>query len=149
MRKTFAPIALALMFAAPAFAATGGADQMGDPATAPGPGVVSANPNVYVVASGGIGDEDRTKLEAQAGHYSMRMVFSEDNGQYVVADSVVLKRRGAEVMNVSDVGPLVYAQVPPGQYALTASYKGVTQTKNVTIGAKAGDVHFVWPVALD
>lgn len=152
MHKTFAPhlltVAAVVVLAAPAFTfAANGADQFGDPA--PGPMVVAANTNLYAIASGGVSDEDRARMQADAGNYSMRLVFSETNGQYIVADHVSLKKGGSEVMAVNDVGPLVYAKVPPGQYQLTVSYKGVTQTKSVNVGGKAGDVHMVWPLALD
>jgi len=137
--------------AAPAFAETSGADQFGDPSVsfAPNQLVALADANYYVVASGGVGDEERAALESQAGRYSMRMSFSESNGQYIVADHVSLRKKGAEVMSVNNAGPLLYAQVPPGQYALSVSYRGVTQTRNVSIGGRASDVHMVWPVALD
>ncbi|HEX4326353.1 MAG TPA: hypothetical protein VH105_06010 [Burkholderiales bacterium] len=137
--------------AAPAFADSTGADQFGDPSVnfAPNQLVTLAEANNYVVASGGIGEGERAALESQAGRYSMRMVFSESNGQYIVADHVSLRKKGAEVMSVNNAGPLLYAQVPPGQYALSVSYRGVTQTRNVSIGSRAGDVHMVWPVALD
>jgi hypothetical protein len=135
--------------AAPALAAPADT-QFGDPAVDMGPGqIVALNDNLYVVASGGIGDEERSALESQAGRYSTRMTFSESNGQYVVADHVRLFKRGTEVMSVNNAGPLVYAQIPPGQYALTVDYKGVSQTRNITVGAKTGEVHMVWPVSLD
>lgn len=137
---------IAVAFSLPVMAADG-VDRFAEP-NAPRL-IAAADSNVYAIASGGIGDEDRSAMEAQARQYSMRMIFSESNGQYIVADHVSVTRRGAEVMSVNDVGPLVYAQMPPGQYALTVTYKGVTQTRNVNVGTKAGDVHMVWPVALD
>jgi len=135
----------------PALAAT--PLQFGDPEPAravfPAPLVALANMDLYAVASGGIGDEERAALQAQARDYSMRLVFSEQNGQYVVADTVSLRRAGNEVLRLDQVGPLVYAKLPAGQYALTVSYKGVTQTRGVTIGARSADVHITWPTVLD
>ena len=127
--------------------------QFGDPepapATHPAQLVALANLDLYAVASGGIGDEERAALEAQARDYSMRLVFSEQNGQYVVADTVSLRKAGNEVLRLDQVGPLVYAKVPAGQYALTVSYKGVTQTRTVNVGARNADVHLTWPTVLD
>lgn len=147
--KTAAALVAAGAIAAPVIAAT--AADFGDPQLklAPGQNVALASPELYVVASGGIGDEERAAIESQAGRYSMRMIFSETNGQYVVADRVSLSKRGTEVLRVNDAGPLLYAQVPPGQYALTVSYKGLTQTRNVNVGSKPSDVHLTWPVELD
>jgi hypothetical protein len=138
-------------FAAPAFADTTGVTQFGDPTVnmAPNQLVALADANNYVVASGGVGDEERSALESQAARYSMRLVFSESNGQYIVADHVSLRKQGTEVMSMNNAGPLLYAQIPAGQYALSVSYHGVTQTRNVSIGSRAGDVHMVWPVSLD
>jgi hypothetical protein len=127
--------------------------QFGDPEPAhavfPAPLVALANMDLYAVASGGIGDEERAALEAQARDFSMRLVFSEQNGQYVVADTVSLRRAGNEVLHLDQVGPLVYAKVPAGQYALTVSYKGVTQTRTVNIGARNAELHLTWPTVLD
>jgi len=145
---------VSVALAAPAWAAsaaTTGADQFGDPTVnlAPGQVVALADTNLYVVASGGVGDEERAALQSQAGRYSMRMVFSESNGQYIVADHVSLRKKGAEVMSVDNAGPLLYAQIPPGQYSLAVSYRGVTQTRNLNIGNRNGDIHMTWPVTLD
>jgi len=139
-----------LVFAASAIAAPNPAD-FGDPELKPAPGqvVALASQELYVVASGGVGDEERAAIESQAGRYSMRMIFSQSNGQYVVADRVSLSKRGTEVLRVNDAGPLLYAQVPPGQYALSVSYKGVTQNRTVNIGSRASDVHMTWPTELD
>ena len=150
MNKPLKALAVLAAAAIPAaYAAT--APDFGDPPMkmAPGQVVALSSPELYVVASGGIGDEERAAIESQAGRYSMRMIFSETNGQYVVADRVTLSKRGTEVLRVADAGPLLYAQVPPGQYNLSVSYRGVTQTRNVTIGSRASDVHMVWPVELD
>ena len=141
--------ALACTAAVPALAAS--PEPFGDPPVtlAPGQVVALAGPELYVVASGGVGDEERAAIESQAGRYSMRLVFSETNGQYVVADSVSLSKKGEQVFRMNDAGPLLYAQVPPGQYALAVTYRGVTQTRNVTIGNRASDMHLTWPAALD
>lgn len=153
-RSLISAALIATAFAAPVFAAnsaTTGADQFGDPTVTMGPGqvVALADTNLYVVASGGVGDEERAALESQAGRYSMRMIFSESNGQYIVADHVSLRKQGAEVMSMNNAGPLLYAQIPPGQYSLAVSYRGVTQTRNVSIGSRAGNIHMTWPVTLD
>ena len=113
------------------------------------PIVALVNPEVYAIVSGGVGDEERSKMESQVGRYSMRLVLSARNGQYVVADSISVRKQGAEVMQINDAGPLVYAQMPPGQYSITANYKGVVQTRTVTIGPRATDVHLTWPTELD
>lgn len=113
------------------------------------PIVALVNPEVYAIVSGGVGDEERSKMESQVGRYSMRLVLSSRNGQYVVADSISVRKQGAEVMQINDAGPLVYAQMPPGQYSITANYKGVVQTRTVTIGPRATDVHLTWPTELD
>lgn len=117
------------------------------PASAPV--VALAGPQVYAIVSGGVGDEERDKIESQVGAYSMRLVLSARNGHYIVADDVSVRRGGAEVLHINDAGPLVYAQIPPGQYTVTAVYKGVTQTRTVNVGARPGDVHLTWPTELD
>jgi hypothetical protein len=125
--------------------------QFGDP-DQPDNGVLliaMASQEVYLVASGGVGDEERARMESQAARYSVRMTFSEQNGQYVVADTVSVTKKGDEVMRLHDVGPLVYAQMPPGQYAFQATYKGVTQTRVMNVTGRVSDLHMTWPTSLD
>jgi hypothetical protein len=140
---------LAVACAIPALAAPVAA-QFGDPDdAAPATTVALANPEIYVLASGGVGDDERLAMESRMGHYSTRMVFSEDNGQYVVPDTLTVTKRGTEVMHVSSAGPLVYAQMPPGQYVIQATYKGVIRSKTINVTSRASDVHLTWPDSMD
>lgn len=145
--------ALAALIALPAVAGQQVVGQFGDPGEpAPRAVLIAAadSGEVYLVASGGIGDEERAKMESQISRYSVRMVFSEQNGQYVVPDTISVTRRGAEVMHLDEAGPLVYAQMPPGQYGVQVSYKGVTLNRVVSIGSgRASEMHLVWPTSLD
>ncbi len=141
---------VATLVALPAVAAQPAA-QFGDP-VAPASGAMLlalANPEVYLIASGGVGDEERARMESEVSRYSVRMTFAEQNGQYVVPDTLSVTKNGTEVLHMKDAGPLVYAQMPPGQYAFRATYKGVTQTRVLNVSGGALSLSMTWPTVLD
>ncbi|MNR02599.1 hypothetical protein D3C85_1184550 [compost metagenome] len=41
------------------------------------------------------------------------------------------------MLNVSDAGPLLYVQLPPGQYKVTGNAQGETRQQLVTVNGKA------------
>jgi hypothetical protein len=132
-------------------AAAQSAAQFGDPEAPASGGILLAlaSPEVYVLASGGVGDEERARMASEVSRYSVRMTFSEQNGQYVVPDTLSVTKNGAEVLHMNNAGPLVYAQMPPGQYAFHATYTGVTQNRVLNVSGGSASLAMTWPTALD
>jgi hypothetical protein len=96
--------------------------------------------NGVQVRSGGIGSEERAELLAQSDQYNLRLAFATAGGAYVADVHVKLyEERGGAYHQVYDgkaEGPWFFARVAPGQYRVEASYRDVTQTRELKVGAR-------------
>lgn len=100
--------------------------------------------------TGGVGDDQLAALR-ELEHPDLKLVFAEAAGPggrhpYVAEVAVrVLDERGAEVLAAKDAGPLLFADLPSGEYRIEATLRGRTQTKpaKVTRG-KTTRVAFYW-----
>ncbi len=98
--------------------------------------------------SGGIGLDDRAQMESSAQQFNARLMFAEHDGAFVVADTVIVSRGNVEVMRVSDVGPLLYLNLPNGTYTVHATYMGVPRNRTISVSRRTPDVVISWPTAL-
>lgn len=97
--------------------------------------------------NGGVGAGDEAYMHRIAKDWPLRMVFSERKDNAFVAD-VNLKitdHQGDPVLSLPSAGPMTYAKLPPGDYRVTATFGGRTETRNVTLDGKSGaDLYFHW-----
>jgi hypothetical protein len=96
--------------------------------------------------SGGIG-EDESKAIQQTPGYNLHMTFAigVDNKYIPDVDVVISKAPGQTVLNLNQAGPLVYVQLPPGKYTVTATRDGVTRHDTADIGnGAARNLVFHW-----
>ncbi|VVN16981.1 hypothetical protein PS662_04151 [Pseudomonas fluorescens] len=102
--------------------------------------------NGVAYLSGGIG-EDEAKAIQQATGYNLHMTFSVGaEGKYVPdVDVIIQKAQGQTVLTLSQAGPLVYVQLPPGKYTVIATRNGEERrdTADVESGA-ARNMVFNW-----
>jgi hypothetical protein len=105
--------------------------------------------NGITYVTGGIGDEERTGLEASSRNYNLHIESAEKGGSFLAGiDLAIQAKNGKDVLRVRNTGPLFYAQLPPGDYTIHAAYKGAERVKDAQVGGKgAADIHFVWPGA--
>jgi len=84
---------------------------------------------------GGVGSDEREAMEERAKGYNVKLVFAEKHGAFISGVTVVLATaKGAEVAALKTEGPWFYIQLPPGDYAVKATFKGETkQIKNLTV----------------
>jgi hypothetical protein len=110
----------------------------------------TANGVSYI--TGGVGDVEqyRFKSMAQQGGYNMMLVFTFNTGEYLADVEVnVRNQRGAGFDVVTD-GPFLAAKVPPGNYTVTARYKGNVDRKQVNVGSSGLRTAFMrFPVGPD
>lgn len=72
--------------------------------------------------SGGIGSASQARTKALGRDMNLQMVFAQRDGSYLAdVDVAVADERGNELLDVDSSGPLLYAQLPPGQYEVTAT----------------------------
>jgi hypothetical protein len=133
-------LGLALIFTCATLAQTAlGAD----PGAPPPPRVQSDGGVAYL--NGGAGEEERADIAAQRAAYPLRIVFSVPSGAYVVADHVDVSDARGKLLAVDSAGPLLLVKVPPGEYAVDASYGGKTERRAVRVGRDATTVNWRWP----
>lgn len=92
--------------------------------------------NGVAYLSGGIG-EDEAKAIQQATGYNLHMTFSiRPEGKYVPdVDVIVQKPQGQPVLTLSQAGPLVYVQLPPGRYTVVATRNGEARHDTAEVGS--------------
>jgi hypothetical protein len=97
--------------------------------------------------TGGVGDEELAAFRASARDYDLQITNSEKDGEFTAGTSLVVQAKGGQdVLVLRSTGPLVYAQLPPGEYTIHATFKGVERVQAATIAGKgATDIHLIWP----
>lgn len=97
-------------------------------------------------ATGGIGIAEQERLEARAGEFNLKLVFTLAEGNYV-ADVGIRIQDGAGRTLVEAVapGPLFFARLAPGAYAVTASYGGRAIVRRIKTGEGSHTEYFRWP----
>lgn len=97
-------------------------------------------------SAGGVGLEQRNEMQRLAASHNLLVKFAEANGDYLVPETVSVRKGNTEVLSVTDAGPLLYVNLPNGTYTVAATYKGVVRSKSVSIAGSAPEVVLTWPV---
>lgn len=96
--------------------------------------------------SGGIGSDEVAAIKEQAGDFSLVLEFAERAGKrerYIADVNVDISgARGAPVLNVRTDGPFLLVDLPAGSYKVSATYKGITQSRIIQVGN--GTAHAGW-----
>ena len=101
------------------------------------PAAQSAGGIEYV--TGGFGADGSEAFKQAESSYPLALTFAEepaDGGSrpYVADVRLVVKDKdGSVVMDVPSVGPFFLARLKPGEYTIEASYKGKTQSQQVSV----------------
>ncbi len=97
--------------------------------------------------TGGIGQAETQAIKASARNYDLQISNAEKDGAYMAgADLVIRAKDGQEMLRAQNTGPLVYAQLPPGDYVIQATYDGVQRVADAKVADKgATGVHLIWP----
>jgi hypothetical protein len=107
--------------------------------------IETMNATRYV--NGGIGKEERAAMEREAKQFPLRMTFSERKDGELVADVpvAVSDAKGSPVFILPKAGPLLYVMLPDGKYTVSATWRGKTETQDVTLAGKtAKHLYFHW-----
>ncbi|PCM48232.1 hypothetical protein CP335_18095 [Pseudomonas fluorescens] len=117
-----------------------------DPVDSAGVQVQQQQQNGINYLSGGIG-LDESKAIQQASGYNLHMTFAVGaQDQYTAdVDVVIQKSPGQTVLTLSQTGPLVYVQLPPGKYTVVATRNGETRRDVTDVGSgTARNLVFHW-----
>jgi hypothetical protein len=102
--------------------------------------------NGIAYLSGGVG-EDESKAIQQTTGYNLHMTFSTGPKDEYVPDVnlVIQKNPGQPVLTLSQAGPLVYVQLPPGKYTVVATRNGEERRDTADVGSGAArNLVFHW-----
>ncbi len=109
--------------------------------------VATQESNVFYT-SGGVGQEEVARLEANAELYNMKLLATTKDGQYVsdVFVQVMNAQSGEMVLETITEGPMLYVELEPGKYKVRAWYEGEAQDSTITIGenTKLRQLHMRW-----
>jgi hypothetical protein len=94
--------------------------------------------NGITYLSGGIG-EDEARAIGQAQGYNLHMTFAigPENKYVPDVDVTVQNASGQTLLTLSDAGPLVYVQLPPGKYSVVATRNGEERRDTADVGSGA------------
>lgn len=98
-------------------------------------------------ANGGIGKAEEAAMRRVAKEFPLRITFSAQKGGEFLADVpvVIADARGNPVFELPTAGPLLYVMLPDGKYRVSARFKGLTESQEVTLAGKEGkDLYFHW-----
>ncbi|MNP47451.1 hypothetical protein D3C76_1415050 [compost metagenome] len=102
--------------------------------------------NGITYLSGGIG-EDEAKAIQQTTGYNLHMTFSVGAGNEYIPDVnvAIQNAQGKSVLTLTEAGPLVYVQLPPGKYTVVATRAGQERRDTADVGAGAArNLVFHW-----
>lgn len=117
-----------------------------EPVDSSGVQVQRQEQNGITYLSGGVG-EDEAKAIQQATGYNLHMTFAigPENKYVPDVDVAIQKVPGQTVLTLSDAGPLVYVQLPPGKYTVVATRNGEERRDTAEVGSGAArNLVFHW-----
>ena len=102
--------------------------------------------NAVPYISGGFGVDERDQLRAAGNDYNLQLSFALRNGDYLGGANVKIRDgRGTTVFEGTSDGPLFFAKLPPGKYAIDATAEGKTIEQVAQAPAKGQThVYFAW-----
>jgi hypothetical protein len=117
-----------------------------DPVDSAGVQVQQQQQNGINYLSGGIGLDESKAIQQSTG-YNLHMTFAVGaQDQYTAdVDVTIEKSPGQIVLTLSQTGPLVYVQLPPGKYTVIATRNGETRRDVTDVGSgTARNLVFHW-----
>lgn len=117
-----------------------------DPVDSAGVQVQQQQQNGINYLSGGIGLDESKAIQQSTG-YNLHMTFAVGAQDQYTADVDVMieKSPGQTVLTLSQTGPLVYVQLPPGKYTVVATRNGETRRDVTDVGSgTARNLVFHW-----
>jgi hypothetical protein len=109
--------------------------------------IVAETVTATTYLNGGIGQTESDAMQRMANEFPLRLTFSErKDGEFIADVPVVISdARGNPVFELPKAGPQLYVMLPNGKYKVSARFKGLTESQDVTLAGKEGkDLSFRW-----
>jgi hypothetical protein len=88
--------------------------------------------------TGGVGTDERARMESMAGEFNLRVEVASPTGAYVGTPRIEIRdAAGKTKLDAVANGPLLYAKLPPGSYTVSVHEQGRKPAqKSVQVGAQ-------------
>lgn len=94
----------------------------------------AVTPQGVRILSGGVGETDRSSMNEVSRAYNLRVITARPTGEYLAGVNLTIRNeRGATLVSTITQGPLLFAQLPPGKYTVTAMSGSEVRTEKVTV----------------
>jgi hypothetical protein len=109
--------------------------------------VEKGSQNGIAFENGGWSGETADAIKGSAGNFPVMLVFAWNEGTYLADVNVrVVNAKGATVLSLNDLGPLVLIDLPKGDYSIRAERNGNSQSRRISVGANTRiKAVFHWP----
>ena len=110
-------------------------------------GVIYKSSLGHNFVTGGISEEEAAQIRRKAKPFSLHLLFSLGNaGAWITDVSVyILDANGNTMFSKKQAGPLLYIDLPAGDYQIVGKYQDVKQSKRLTLtGEKPKRVILNW-----
>jgi hypothetical protein len=111
------------------------------------PSGAQAQGPLFAYITGGIGLEERSAMQANRAAFNLQLTYAlRPSGNYLAAvETLIAEPEGRIVLRVTSDGPFVWARLAPGTYAVAATYRGLTESRRITVPAQgAAAESFYW-----
>jgi hypothetical protein len=110
-------------------------------------GVIYKSSLGHSFVTGGISEEEAAQIRRNAKPFSLHLLFSLGNaGAWITDVSIyILDANGNMMFSKKQAGPLLYIDLPAGDYQIVGKYQDVKQSKRLTLtGEKPKRVILNW-----
>lgn len=115
-------------------------------------GYSAATPAAEIqTVSGALHPEERELMMHSYADFNLHLAFAHCGGGYLADIAVAIHGAdGRLVWSGISEGPFFFAQLPRGQYHVTAEFDGSAMTQKISVGLVPGPMHhFRWQVLLN
>jgi len=95
--------------------------------------------------SGGVGLDEQMSMDELAKNYNVKIVFAEAPRDYVSDVKVKIEDHSGKVLlEATANGPWFFANLPPGEYRVEASFHNHREVKDLKVAGGHQTVEFFW-----
>lgn len=118
-----------------------------EPQAVPEPPAIAADEHGTRYLSGGVSLEERDQMREMARGFPLRITSARPDSALVPNIAVAIAdARGRQVLAVPEAGPVLYVNLPPGNYRISVIKDGQVESRKVNlIGGQQREAAFFWP----
>ena len=97
--------------------------------------------------TGGVGKDERAKIEKMSGDYNLKIVLAAASGSYLAQVPITIyDSNGTQLFKAEAAGPWFYARLPEGRYTIKVNYRGKEKEKMVHMSKRVEVIIFHWKI---